>query len=153
MSTHPAFAERGEIWHTCNLLFHAKFHFDHYTYYHQCTAKKRDFDQILKYWKLLYPLFLANHGQIWHARVNEWCTLLRQIAAWLLCTFALVGWNTAKVLQFWPNFEILVFLYLPAFTNQGQIWHAKVIDWGKVLSPIDTKTGHFRMFFTANLLA
>jgi len=74
-------------------------------------------------WTPVLPLF-ANQGQMWRARVHHSVLLLAKFR--LHCYMLSPGENPRGLPRYLTKFSNLKLLYPAPFTDQGQIWHARV---------------------------
>jgi len=96
----------GTLLWTCDLLFHAKFHFD--TYCCPCWMKHGDFDKTLKFRHFFYSTL----NRTWPNLIS----IYRNHSGVKYC------WNVAILTKFWTLYSSGT--YLPSW--HGQIWCARV---------------------------
>jgi len=69
----------------------------------------------------LCPFPLTDQGHILHARENPWCMFTCQISFGCMHVFIYEGINSAKIWQFWPNFQLFTL-----FCQLSPILHARL---------------------------
>ena len=103
----------------------------------------------LHFWGLLQQCSLSDPGQIWNETVHTWSRLTRQISC--ECVHC-VGFRDQKATIFWQILTFGGLLYRPPFTDEGQIWCARVNPRSILIAytPSFVSTGIFYHRLAAN---